>query len=314
MKRVISRNVAASVRQRLLHIAHRTGDDFGQVLTRYALERLLYRLSRSKYRDQFILKGAMLFQVWTHQPHRPTRDLDLLGRGDPSLEHCQAVFRELCHIPIEDDGLIFSAETVNAEKIKEEQDYEGARVKFIALLENARIAVQVDVGFGDVVTPDLLDYPTMLSMPAPRIQGYPMDAVVAEKLEAIVSLGMLNSRMKDFYDIWFLARSFPFEAGSLGGALRATFERRRTQLDPDGLEILLAELSGDASKRTQWRAFLRKSSLTAPDDFTLVNGAIQEFLSSPAGETVAESQPSVSWPPGGPWHRPNQPEPRAGEA
>jgi predicted nucleotidyltransferase component of viral defense system len=303
LKPVNTRNVAASVRQRLLNIAHGAGDDFGLVLTRYALERLLYRLSRSKYRDQFILKGAMLFQVWTQQPHRPTRDLDLLGRGDPSLEHCQAVFRELCHLPVEDDGLIFSAETVNAEKIKEEQDYEGARVKFIALLENARIAIQVDVGFGDAVTPDLLDYPTLLSMPAPRIQAYPMDTVVAEKLEAIVSLGMLNSRMKDFYDIWFLARSFPFEARSLGGALHATFVRRRTQLDPDGLKILLADLSGDASKRTQWRAFLRKSSLTAPDDFTIVNGAIQEFVLSPVGGT-AESRISSSWPPGGPWHRP----------
>jgi predicted nucleotidyltransferase component of viral defense system len=307
LKPVNTRNVAASVRQRLLNIAHRTGDDFGLVLTRYAMERLLYRLSRSKYRDQFILKGAMLFQVWTHQPHRPTRDLDLLGRGDSSLEHCQEVFRELCHIPVEDDGLIFSAETVNAETIKEEQDYEGARVKFIALLENARIAIQVDVGFGDAVTPDLLDYPTLLPMPAPRIQAYPMDTVVAEKLEAIVSLGMLNSRMKDFYDIWFLARSFPFEAGSLGGALRATFERRRTQLDPDGLKILLADLSGDALKRTQWRAFLRKSSLTAPDDFTPVNGVIQEFLLFPAGGAGAESRMSSSWPPGGPWHRRDRP-------
>ena len=310
MKPVNTRNVAASVRQRLLNIAHRTGDDFGLVLTRYALERLLYRLSQSKYRDQFVLKGAMLIQVWTHQPHRPTRDLDLLGRGDSSLEHCQAVFRELCQLSVEDDGLIFSAETVNAEKIKEEQDYEGARVKFIALLENARIAVQVDVGFGDAVTPDLLDYPTLLSMPAPRIQAYPMDTVVAEKLEAIVSLGMLNSRMKDFYDIWFLARSFPFEARSLGGALHATFERRRTQLDPDGLRILLADLSGDASKRTQWRAFLRKSSLTAPD-FLVVSGAIQEFLLSPASGASAESQTASSWPPGGPWHRPGRSGPRS---
>jgi hypothetical protein len=153
VKSANSRNVAASVRQRLLNIATRKGEDFGLVLTRYVLERLLYRLSRSQYRDQFILKGAMLFQVWSNAPHRPTRDLDLLGRGDPSLEHCQAVFRELCQIPVEDDGLVFSAETVNSEKIKEEQDYEDIRVKFLARLENARIAVQVDVGFGDAVTP-----------------------------------------------------------------------------------------------------------------------------------------------------------------
>lgn len=269
--------------------------------------RLLYRLSQSKYRDQFILKGAMLFQVWTHSPHRPTRDLDLLGCGDPSLEHCQEVFRELCQSHVEDDGLIFPAETVNAEKIKEEQNYEGVRVKFLARIDNARIPVQVDVGFGDAVTPEVLDYPTLLLMPAPRIQAYPMNAVVAEKLEAIVSLGTFNSRMKDFYDIWFLARTFPFEAKALGGVIRATFERRKTGLDPDGLKVLLAELSGDVAKHTQWRAFLRKSSLTAPDGFARVNDTIREFLLSPAGATSALSQALSSWPPGGPWHRREEP-------
>jgi hypothetical protein len=241
----------------------------------------------------------MLFQVWTHAPRRPTRDLDLLGCGDPSLEHSQEVFGDLCRIPVEDDGLIFSTETVKAEKIKEEQDYEGVRVKFLARLDNARIPIQVDVGFGDAVIPGLLDYPTLLPMPAPRIQAYPMSPVVTEKLEAIVRFGMLNSRMKDFYDIWFLARTFPFEAGDLGGVLRAAFERRNTRLDPDSLKILLEELSGDVTKPTQWRAFLRKSSLTAPDDFALVNDAIRAFVLTPAGATSAESQALVSWPPGG---------------
>jgi predicted nucleotidyltransferase component of viral defense system len=284
LKPVKSRNIAASVRQKLLNIATSTGEDFGLVLTRYALERLLYRLSQSKYRDQFILKGAMLFQVWSRTPHRPTRDLDLLGRGDPSIEHCQ-----------------------EAEKIKEEQDYEGVRVKFLTRLDNARIPLQVDVGFGDAVNSGLLDYPTLLAMPAPRVLAYPMNAVVAEKLEAIVSLGMVNSRMKDFYDIWFLARTFPFQAEALGAALRATFDRRKTRLDPDGLTLLLAELSGDVTKRTQWRAFLRKSRLTAPDDFALVNDAIREFVLSPAGAPSAESHVSSSWPPSGPWQNRDEP-------
>jgi hypothetical protein len=189
LKAANPRNVAASVRQRLLNIAASSGEDFGLVLIRYALERLLYRLSQSAFRDQFILKGAMLFQVWTRSPHRPTRDLDLLGRGDPSLEHCQEVFREICRITVEDDGLIFSAETVNVEKIKEDQDYEGVRVKFLARLDNARVPIQVDVGFGDAVTPGLLEYPTLLLMSAPRIQAYPMETVVAEKTEALVHLG-----------------------------------------------------------------------------------------------------------------------------
>ena len=300
MKPANARNVAASVRQRLLNIAAGRGEDFNLVLIRYALERLLYRLSQSDFCDQFVLKGAMLFQVWTNTPHRPTRDLDLLGRGDPSLEHCQEVFREICRIPVEDDGLIFSADTVSVEKIKEDQDYEGVRVKFLARLDNARIPVQVDVGFGDAVIPGLLDYPTLLPMATPRIQAYPMETVVAEKAEAIIHLGMLNSRMKDFYDIWFLARTFPFDLKILSAALQATFDRRKTVLEPHRLQTLLAELSGDGAKRTQWRAFLRKSSLSAPDDFSVISGAIQEFLIVPVGggrEAVG------TWPPSGPWQR-----------
>jgi predicted nucleotidyltransferase component of viral defense system len=214
------RNIAASIRQKLLNIATRNGEDFGVILTRYALERLLYRLSQSSYRDHFVLKGAMLFQVWADVPHRPTRDLDLLGRGDPSPERCLAVFRELCDIREPEDGITFSAETASAAKIKEDQQYEGVRIKFLAHLQNVRIPIQVDVGFGDAVNPSLLDYPTLLPMPAPRIQAYPMNSVIAEKLEAIVSLGMLNSRMKDFFDIWFLARTFPF-AGDLSGTQSA---------------------------------------------------------------------------------------------
>ncbi|HVZ18701.1 MAG TPA: nucleotidyl transferase AbiEii/AbiGii toxin family protein [Terriglobales bacterium] len=307
MKPTNARNGAASVRQRLLNTAAARGEDFGLVLIRYALERLLYRLSHSDFRDQFVLKGAMLFQVWTDTPHRPTRDLDLLGRGDPSLEHCQEVFREICRIPVEDDGLIFSADTVSVEKIKEDQDYEGIRVKFLARLDNARMPVQVDVGFGDAVIPGLLDYPTLLPMSAPRIQAYPMETVVAEKTEAIVHLGMLNSRMKDFYDIWFLARTFSFDLGILRAALQATFDRRKTELESDRLQTLLAELSVDGAKRTQWRAFLRKSSLAAPDDFAIVNDTIRDFLMTPA--SVGRER-AGTWPAGGPWQRREEPGPQ----
>ncbi len=290
------RNVAASVRQKLLNIAARKREDFGLILTRYALERLLYRLSQSAYRDQFILKGALLFQVWTHTAHRPTRDLDLLGRGDSSPKHLAAVFHELCTVPVEDDGLVFSAETVRTERIKEEQTYEGVRVKFLANLANARIPIQVDIGFGDAVIPQMLDYPTLLAMPAPNIQAYPMETVVAEKAEAIVSLGLTNSRMKDFFDIWFLAQTFPFAGKTLNNALRATFERRVTRLDPERFDALLAELAADESKRTQWRAFIMKSDIATHDDFAVVIGAIREFLASPLrGETA------LTWTPGSPW-------------
>jgi hypothetical protein len=159
----------------------------------------------------------------------------------------------------------------------------------------------VDIGFGDAVTPSALLYPTSLSMPARRIQAYPMDTVVAEKAEAIVSLGMLNSRMKDFFDIWLLARTFQFDGRALSDAVRATFGRRRTQLDSDSLANLLVELSGDASKRTQWRAFLRKSNLAAPDNFAVVNDAIREFLLWPLGAAGSANEAPPSWLPGGPW-------------
>ncbi len=302
MKQTVPRNVAAFVRQRLLNIAHRDGSDFAGLLTRYALERLLYRLGESRYRDQYVLKGAMLFHVWTAAAHRPTRDLDLLGRGDPSPERCQIVFREICGLPVAtDDGLIFVPESVGVEKIKDGMEYEGVRVKFVAKLENARIAIQVDVGFGDAVMPRLLQYPTVLPMPAPQIQAYPMETVIAEKMEAIVSLGMLNTRMKDFFDIWFLAQTFRFDGRLLHDALRATFARRKTELSSGDLAKLLNELAGDESKQTQWRAFLRKSSLIVEVDLGAVNRAIHDFLVPLAGGKITQDSASMVWEPGGPW-------------
>jgi hypothetical protein len=195
LKSAPPRNLAASIRQKLLNIATRQGEDFGLILTRYALERLLFRLSQSRYRDQFVLKGAMLFHPWTNTPHRPTRDLDLLGRGDPSPENCLAVFRELCAVAVPADGLNFPIDAVTAERIKEDKEYEGVRVRLLARMGNVRVPLQVDIGFGDALTrrPSVMDYPTLLSMPAPQIQAYPMEAVIAEKLEAIVHLGMFGS-------------------------------------------------------------------------------------------------------------------------
>jgi len=298
------RNVAASIRQKLLNIATRNREDFGLILTRYGLERLLYRISQSRYRDHFVLKGAMLFQVWADAPHRPTRDLDLLGQGDPSPERCLTVFRELCDIQVPEDGIVFSTETAIAAKIKEEQQYEGVRIKFLAHLQNVRIPIQIDIGFGDAVKPNLLDYPTLLPMPAPRIQAYPMNSVIAEKLEAIVSLGMLNSRLKDFFDIWFLARTFPFVAGPLSDAIRATFERRATPLDPEAVDILLTDLSGDSSKQTQWRAFMQRTGVEMPVAYPAVIVAIRQFLSSPIRAVTIETDAALSWPAGGAWRAP----------
>ena len=204
------KNIAASIRQKLHNLAVKTKEDFGLMLTRYALERLLFRLSRSSHSNEFVLKGAMLFRVWANDPHRPTRDLDLLGQGEPSPERCIDVFREICQVQVPDDGVVFVPETVVAERIKEDQEYGGVRVTLMSRIENARVPIQVDIGFGDAVVPSptVLDYPTLLGQPAPRLRVYPMPVVVAEKLEAIFQLGMLNSRMKDFFDVWFLASTF----------------------------------------------------------------------------------------------------------
>lgn len=268
----------ASVRQRLLNLAAKEKADFGFILTRYALERILYRLSRSEHRESFVLKGALLFQIWAEAPHRPTKDLDLLGRGTPSIDRCRDVFSELCAAESEPDGLTFVADSITAERIKEEQEYEGVRVKFAAKLENARIPIQIDIGFGDAVTPELVDYPTLLPGPAPRVLAYPMETVIAEKVEAMVHLGMLNSRMKDFFDVWFLAKTFSLEPDKVSRAVAATFERRRTELHIKKIERLLLDLGLDESKAVQWRAFLRKSGLTAPADFGLITATIRKFV------------------------------------
>jgi predicted nucleotidyltransferase component of viral defense system len=209
-------NVPASVRQRLLNLAGQTNQDFGLLLTKYALERLLYRLSVSNHRDDFVLKGALLFQLWTSEPCRPTRDLDLLGQGDGSTERYRTIFTKLCSQEVEDDGLTFLSDTIRVEKIRDEEDYEGVRVLLTAHLANARIPLQIDVGFGDVISPGPveLEYPTLLPFPAPKLRAYSKESVVAEKFEAMVKLGMANSRMKDFYDLWVMARRFEFRGPS----------------------------------------------------------------------------------------------------
>lgn len=197
------RNMAASVAQRLMNKSKEQKEPYDLILIRFAMERLLYRLSQSPYRDKFLLKGAMMFQVWSGHAHRPTRDLDLLAYGQPTASDFELLFQEICDQPVEDDGLNFLADTVRAEQIKEGDEYQGLRIKLQARLASARMTVQVDIGFGDVVTPEpeWIDFPTLLDLPAPRLRVYPRETVVAEKYQAMVMLGIANSRMKDFYDL-----------------------------------------------------------------------------------------------------------------
>jgi len=253
-------NLAASVRQRLLNLARERGEVFDLVLTRYVTERLLYRLSESIEGRQFVLKGAMLFVVWTGQSHRPTRDLDLLGYGDSSPERLLTIFQNLCTMSVEPDGLTLDAASVSVKRIREEQLYEGQRIQLTAYLQKARIPLQIDVGFGDAVVPPPieLDYPTLLDFKPPRLRTYPREAVIAEKLHAMTVLGIANSRMKDFYDIWTLLHSFHFDGTLLASAVKQTFERRQTPM-PKELPIALTdEFSNHPDKVQQWQAFLRK--------------------------------------------------------
>lgn len=301
---MIPRDVAASVRQRQLNLARERGEDFGFVLTRYALERIMYRLSRSGHREQFILKGAMLFALWGDEPHRPTRDLDLLGTGSIDTGRLEQVFREVIGVKVEDDGLKFLPETVRAESIREDEEYEGVRVHLEARLAAARIKVQIDVGFGDVVTPAPMEteYPVLFDFPAPRLRTYPRETVVAEKFEAMVKLGIANSRMKDFYDLWVIARSFEFDGTLLSQAIRATFERRGTALPTEVPLALSEEFSDDPGKKTQWVAFLRRLGQAAGSvSLAEVTETLKEFLWPPALAAARDEVSKNLWAPAGPW-------------
>jgi len=272
--------IAQSVRQRLLNLSAETGEEYNRLLVRFAVERLLYRLSQSQHADAFVLKGAMLFPVWTGAPHRPTRDLDLLGFGDPSEQRLLDVFRDVCGQRVEADGMTFNADSVTAAPIRDEHAYAGIRLRLSANLGNAKISLQVDVGFGDVVTPaaTTAEYPTLLDQPAPHLRVYPPETVIAEKLEAMVSLGMANSRMKDFYDAWVLLSQFDLKDAVLASAIQATFERRRTSR-PTGVPVAFSdEFAADSDKQKQWNAFLRRSDLPQSLDLRTVIALLRARL------------------------------------
>jgi hypothetical protein len=262
----VSAGRAASIHARLLNRAKARGEDFNLILTRYAIERFLYRLSLVPARDVYWLKGALLFDLWFDVPHRPTRDADFLGFGPVDTEALAATMREICGVAA-DDGMEYDPVSIAVEEIREDARYGGLRVRLLGKLGNARCTVQLDVGYGDAVTPGPEEaiYPTLLDdLPPPRLRVYPRAAVVAEKLEAMVSLGMANSRMKDYFDLRALAHEGALDVRELGKAISATFERRHTAL-PEGVPIgLTDEFARDAAKRTQWKAFLGKNRLEAP--------------------------------------------------
>ncbi len=249
-------NSPASVRQRLLNIAREQGRVFEVVLVTYGLERLLYRLSISKHRDSFVLKGGMLVTLWTGDQNRVTRDVDFLGFGDASEDHLISVFSQIMRQPA-DDGLVYDIDRLAAEAIREEQQYGGIRLKTLANLGKTRIPIVIDIGFGDAMTvaDRSITYPTLLDMPVASIRAYPPATVVAEKFHALVSLGLANSRMKDYYDLWALLSSQSIEEGELDEAIRATFERRETDVPAETPAGLTRQFSTDRLKVQQWSAY-----------------------------------------------------------
>ena len=297
------KNVSASVHQRLLNKARKSSRPFNELLQHYAIERFLYRLSMTPYAEKFFLKGALMFSLWRGKWTRPTMDIDLLGKIDNSLETIVAAIKEACAVEVEADGMFFDQETVNAERIVEDALYEGVRVGIQGLLGNARINLQVDIGFGDEIVPEPCNilYPALLNFPSPALKSYTMESTIAEKFQAMAKLGVLNSRMKDFYDIWMLSRSFDFSGKILSRAIFQTFSNRNTPIHNEPA-IFNSSFVQDKSKSQQWQGFIRKAKLVnAPGTFEEVVEGVRVFL-GPVTAALARGQPFHSiWYAPGPW-------------
>lgn len=293
------KNVAASVKARLLNLARSSGEPLASLMEQYVTGRFLYRLSNSNYADRFVLKGAQLFRLWSKEMHRPTRDLDFLGYGDSSVESVQSVFAEIIARSIEpDDGLKWGE--ITAAPIRDDLTYGGVRAVIKVTLDSAQISLQIDVGFGDAVTPDTtqMEWQSLLDFPSARLLAYPPETVIAEKFEAAVNLEMDNSRMKDFFDLDWLARHQEFDAGILGLAIRNTFERRETPTPDETPVFLTTEFSLDPMKQTQWSAFLRKGRLDG-DSLEEVIERLKTLLAPVYGSVKPE--PTMRWVPGKGW-------------
>jgi predicted nucleotidyltransferase component of viral defense system len=303
VKKTDSAAMAASIHDRLLNKAKLEHRPFQELLQYFAMERFLYRLSQSPHRDSFVLKGGLMLKLWESSFTRPTLDIDLLGKIENQDEPILRVLTEVCHQDVEPDGLSFNADSMKVERIIEDANYHGLRVRFPAHLGPSRVMVQIDIGFGDIVppAPESVSYPTMLDLPVPHLLGYSRESTIAEKLEAMVSLGMLNSRMKDYYDIWYLSRHFVFDGDQLSAAIRSTFEHRDTALSADPL-VLSHHFADDPSKITLWRAFRTRTHLDdAPESLYEVIAKLQGFL-LPVLKSFVEKKPSRKyWSSSGPW-------------
>ncbi|MBI9019150.1 MAG: nucleotidyl transferase AbiEii/AbiGii toxin family protein [Phycisphaerae bacterium] len=263
-------DIAKSIHQRLLNVRDKTGEDFNSILTRYGLERILYRIMLSGQSETFILKGAMLFRLWHEVSGRPTRDIDFLGFGELSRQRIREIFTDVCNVSFIEDGLSFDSDSIRVDDIRDDQEYFGVRIRLHGFLNNARIPIQIDVGFGDAVipVPEVIEYPTILDLPVPRLRAYHPATVIAEKVNAMVVHGFMNSRMKDFYDVYILLNHIGLDDDLLAKAIKATFQRRKIALPKELPIAFTADFLEDGTKQTQWKAFLNRSDLS-DFDFTL---------------------------------------------
>ena len=294
----MSANLPASILARLLTLAKQRGDDYSLLLNRFALERLLLRISTSPHANRFLLKGALLFALWYDEPHRPTRDADLLGFGADDEANLIATFRDIAAMEV-GDGIVFDLESVKADAIREGNTYGGTRITLVARIGSTRCALQIDVGFGDAVTPEpqTIAYPTLLKdFQAPTLRAYPVYTVIAEKYQAMVMLGQANSRMKDFYDLAVIARRSELDGATLAAALAATFARRQTALPSERPLALTSQFSQDPAKRRQWQAFLNKNRIEAASLGDTV-ALLDDLLWPPTQVAVASSQATATWRP-----------------
>lgn len=302
----MARNIntlAASVHQRLLNKAKESSRPFNEFLQHFAIERFIYRLSRSPHADRFILKGALMLWVWSAPASRPTMDIDFLGKIDNRIEVIVSAMKDACRMDVEADGMSYHAETVTAARITERAEYQGVRVRLRGSLGNARISLHIDIGFGDVIVPgpNRVAYPVLLDFSRPELNGYSMESTVAEKFQAMVKLGVLNSRLKDFYDIWILCRTFDFTGKRLAQAVEKTFENRNTPVTV-APKVFDPSFAHDRSKQVQWQGFIRKAKLGhAPEAFEDAVAIVRMFL-EPVAVSLFERRafPSI-WKAPGPW-------------
>lgn len=303
MTNVNLRNIAASVHRRLLKKSKESVRPFNELLQYYAIERFLYRLSRSSYSERFVLKGALMLMVWKVTAFRSTMDIDILGKMKNSTDAIIAMVRDVCLQEVELDGIVFDPNSVRGQVITKEADYEGVRVHFRGSLDNARIMIQLDVGFGDVVipSPEMMTFPTILDMPEPQIRGYSKESTIAEKFEAMVRRGIMNSRMKDFWDVRLLSRQFDFDGGILSAAIAETFAARHTVIPSDPVAFTETFIQ-DKTKQSQWKAFLRKNRMVGePDTFKEAIAAVSLFLKPVLASLVNDRPGPATWKAPGPW-------------